>query len=124
MRERPPASVHGPIAWARANLFNSWWSSILTVVLGYLVIHFAIDLIDWAVIHAVWSVPEGANGPDVSACRDAIGTGACWAVIGEKWRFILFGRYPYPQQWRPGIVCCLFIGSTSSRRCGNSGGRA
>ena len=110
MRERPPATVHGPIAWLRANLFRSWWSSILTLVLGYLVVHFAINFIDWAVIHAVWTVPQGASGPDVAPCRDAIGVGACWAVIGEKWRFIFFGRYPYALQWRPGIVCFLFVG--------------
>ena len=60
-------------------------------------------------LHAVWSVPEGATGPDVSACRDARGVGACWAVIGEKYRFILFGRYPYEEQWRPALVIALFI---------------
>ena len=38
------------------------------------------------------------------------GSGACWAMVGEKYRFILFGRYPYDQQWRPAICIALFIG--------------
>jgi general L-amino acid transport system permease protein len=38
-----------------------------------------------------------------------MGVGACWAVVPEKWHFILFGFYPYDQQWRPGICCLLFI---------------
>jgi general L-amino acid transport system permease protein len=59
----------------------------------------------------VWSVPTGANGQaDTSACRAEIGIGACWAVIREKYRFILFGFYPYDQQWRPAICIALFLG--------------
>jgi general L-amino acid transport system permease protein len=27
-------------------------------------------------------------------------TGACWAVIEWRWRIILFGLYPYDEQWR------------------------
>ncbi len=36
--------------------------------------------------------------------------GACWAFIGEKLRFILFGRYPYAEQWRPLFAVAIFIG--------------
>ena len=31
-------------------------------------------------------------------------------MIADKYRFILFGRYPYEQQWRPAICIALFIG--------------
>jgi len=110
-RARPSAVSSGPVAWARANLFSGWLSTAVTLALGYLIIRFAIGFIDWAFIHAVWSVPAGANGqPDPSACRAAKGEGACWAMVGDKWRFILFGRYPYDEQWRPGIVVALFLG--------------
>ncbi|WP_158742204.1 amino acid ABC transporter permease [Acidisphaera sp. L21] len=108
-RARPPATVHGPVAWVKTNLFGSWLSSLATIVFGILLIRWAIGFFDWAILHAVWSVPEGANGPDVSACRDAKGVGACWAVIGEKYRFILFGRFPYDLQWRTALVIVLFI---------------
>jgi general L-amino acid transport system permease protein len=44
--------------------------------------------------------------------------GACWAVIPEKYRFILFGTYPYDQQWRPALAVLVFIALffVSSRR--------
>lgn len=109
---RAPAAIRGrsPVAWARANLFNSWLNTAVTLALLYLVVRWALGLFDWAVLNAVWSVPQTATGPDTSACREARGTGACWAVIGEKYRFILFGRYPYEEHWRPALVVVLFIG--------------
>ena len=111
VRARPTVASTGPVAWARANLFSGWLSTAVTLALGYLIIRFAISFVDWAFIHAVWSVPANANGQlDPSACRDAKGEGACWAMVGDKWRFILFGRYPYDEQWRPGIVIALFLG--------------
>ena len=109
-RARPAAASSGPVAWARANLFSGWVSTAVTLALIYLIARWAISFFDWGILNAVWTVPQGATGPDPSACRDAKGTGACWAVIGEKYRFILFGRYPYEEQWRPAIVVALFIG--------------
>ena len=109
-RARPPAAVHGPYAWVRTNLFGSWLSSLATIVFAVLIVRYGLAFFSWAVLHAVWTVPDGANGPDTSACRAAQGVGACWAVIGDKYRFILFGRYPYLEQWRPAIVILLFVG--------------
>ena len=40
--------------------------------------------------------------PDADACQAARGSGACWGVIAEKWHVIIFGRYPFEGQWRPG----------------------
>jgi general L-amino acid transport system permease protein len=109
-RERPPASVYGPWAWTRQNLFGSWWSTALTLALGYLIVRWAISFVDWAFVNAVWSVPTNAQGtPDSTACQNAKGVGACWAVIADKYRFILFGRYPYEEQWRPTICILLFV---------------
>ena len=48
--------------------------------------------------------------PDTAACQNAKGIGACWAVIADKYRLILFGRYPYDEQWRPALCVVLFIG--------------
>jgi general L-amino acid transport system permease protein len=109
-RERPPADLVGPIAWLRANLFGSWWSSAITLLLIYLIGRAAWGLLDWGVLHAVWSVPQGASGPDTTVCRNAIGTGACWAVIPEKFHFIFFAFYPFDQQWRPMTCIVLFLG--------------
>ncbi len=110
-RDRPPAGVVGPVAWLRANLFNSWWSTAVTLLLGYLIIRWGLSFIAWAVLNATWSVPVNELGqPDATICRTASPAGACWAVLGDKWRFILFGSFPYEQQWRPALCVLLFIG--------------
>jgi len=110
-RRAPMGAGFAPVAWARANLFNSWLSSAVTLLLAYLIVRWAVGFLNWGVLNAVWSVPDTAAGtPDAEACRAAKGTGACWAMIGDKWRFTLFGRYPYDEQWRPGVVVLLFLG--------------
>jgi general L-amino acid transport system permease protein len=109
-RVRPPVAVAGPVAWARKNLFAGWLSTAVTLLLGYLLLRWAFGLFDWGVLNAIWSVPTGADGrPDTAACRAAIGVGACWASVGDKYRFILFGPYPFDQQWRPALVIVLFV---------------
>ena len=106
----PAATRPRLVDWLRANLFNSWWSTAVTLLLGYLVVRWGLQLLSWAVIHAVWTVPQTASGAqNTAACRERIGVGACWAVIGEKYRFILFGRYPYEEQWRPAVAVGLFL---------------
>ncbi len=112
-RAQPALLVAGPIAWARANLFNSVWSSLVTLALAYFLIKYAVSLVDWAFIKSVWTVPtDPATGRlDPTACRQAKADGgACWAVIWDRYRFILFGRYPFDEQWRPAIVIVLFLG--------------
>ena len=108
---RPPTILLGPWQWARANLFNSWLSTAVTLAIGYVLVRGTIGFIDWAIVHAVWTVPVGANGlADATTCHAVKGIGACWAVIADKYRFILFGRYPFDEQWRPAICIALFIG--------------
>jgi general L-amino acid transport system permease protein len=93
------------LRWLRANLFSSISSSIITMLLLLLLIKGVISLMQWGIWDAVWTVP----GSDSSACRAVRGLGACWAVIREKYRFILFGTYPFDQQWRPALAILLFI---------------
>jgi general L-amino acid transport system permease protein len=110
-REQMKIPGIGPVAWARANLFGSWLSTAVTLVLGYLILRAVFAVVEWGVINAIWSVPYGPTGiADTAVCQNAKGVGACWAVIADKYRLILFGRYPYEQQWRPAIVVVLFIG--------------
>jgi general L-amino acid transport system permease protein len=90
----------------RAPFFRDRTNAIVTVVLGACFAHVAIRVLHWAVLNAVWMVPQGA---DSSACRAAAGQRACWAVITERFRFILFGSYPYDEQWRPALTCLLFV---------------
>jgi general L-amino acid transport system permease protein len=98
--ERPPQRTYGVVDWLRANLFGSVFNTILTLIALYFLAVVIPPLVRWAFVDAVWSAPNG------QACR---GAGACWAFIGEKLRFILFGRFPYDQQWRPLGVVVIFV---------------
>ena len=102
------------VRWLRANLFASITSSVITLLVGFVLVRAVIGLVQWGFLNAVWTVP----GSDTSACRAIHGLGACWAVIGEKHRFILFGTYPFDQQWRPALAILMFIALfyLSSRR--------
>jgi general L-amino acid transport system permease protein len=46
---------------------------------------------------------------DAGACHAANHAGACWGVVAEKYRIILFGRYPYEEQWRPLLATALLL---------------
>jgi general L-amino acid transport system permease protein len=98
--QTPPRGSAGLFGWLRANLFGSVFNSGLTL-LAVAVIAVAVPpLVRWAFIDAIWSAPNG------QACH---GGGACWAFIGQKLRFILFGRYPADQDWRPLIAVVIFV---------------
>lgn len=57
-------------------------------------------VVEWAVIRA------SLNAADDRVCQAA--GGACWAFIVDWFRFIIFGRYPYAEQWRPALVLLIF----------------
>ena len=107
----PPGLVStGPVGWARQNLFGSIPSAIVTIVLVVLIFMMASKFVFWGIINAVWYIPDQGNATDTSACRAVQGVGACWAVVTDNYRVMLFGRFPYGDQWRPAIVVALFIG--------------
>ena len=56
--------------------------------------------IDWGVINAVFQ-------PDYEACHAS--DGACWGFVAEKWRMIIFGRFPYEEQWRPAVGTAVIV---------------
>ncbi len=108
---RPTPASLGTVGWLKENLFGSWVSTAVTLALGYVIARATFAFVEWAFIGAVWSVPYSATGiADTAVCQNAKGTGACWAIIADKYRLILFGRYPYAEQWRPAIVVLIFIG--------------
>ncbi len=101
IRRHMPRSPQA-LEWLRANLFSSVPNTLATVLILYLAWKLVPPFIDWAFAQAIWSVT------DPRACRDS--SGACWAFIAEKHRFILFGTYPYDQHWRPALAIALLIG--------------
>ncbi|MFM6991230.1 MAG: amino acid ABC transporter permease, partial [Rhodoferax sp.] len=97
-----PTKTEGPVAWIRQNLFSDIVTGLLTLVVGSVLLFVLPKLLGWAVVHAVWR-------PDYEACR-VDGAGACWGLVAEKYRFILFGRYPFEDQWRPLLATSLMLG--------------
>lgn len=91
--------------WLRRRLFGGPFDILLTLVCAWLLIQTVPGLVDWAFVSAVWS------GDDPAVCRGA--EGACWALIGAKHRFMLFGLYPYEEQWRPLVATVLFVGTVA-----------
>src|SRR6266404_7142465 len=102
------------IGWLRANLFQSIPSTVISLLLIFLLAKACVSLVQWGYWNAIWTVP----GNQTNACRAIRGLGACWAVIPEKYRFILFGTYPFDQQWRSALAILTFIALfvVSSRR--------
>ena len=94
-------------AWLRANLFSSPGNALTTVVVLALIAWLGGRFFSWAVLDAVW----GKVG--VAACNARSGEGACWAVVAEKWRQMLFGIYPQSEQWRPAaavvLMCAMLV---------------
>lgn len=99
---KPPAQ--GALArWLRQNLFSDPLSSLTTVLLLAAAFYWLPGLIEWAVLKAQFRA-------DAAACDALNRAGACWGVVAEKYRFILFGRYPYAEQWRPLLATGLLLG--------------
>ncbi len=100
---RPPPRQHtGLLRWLRLNLFGSVGSTLLTLAVVLVLAWVLPPLWNWAVWYAV-------PGADNEACRAAHGSGACWGVVAEKGRLIVFGRYPFEEQWRPLLACGLLV---------------
>jgi general L-amino acid transport system permease protein len=90
------------LTWLRGNLFNNTLNSAITLLFGALLFYSLSHTWAWAIGHAVWVA-------DVEQCNVARGTGACWGVVAEKYRVIIFGRYPFEEQWRPLIATLLLM---------------
>jgi len=75
-------------------------NSALTLVSVPLVLALAIPFVRWALIDATW---KGTSAD----CR-ARG-GACWAFIGHKLSFIIFGLYPGDERWRAAAATIVLL---------------
>ncbi len=101
--EPPPTEKIGALRWLRRNLFNSPINSALTVIFLALLAYWGVAFFEWGILNAVWYTK------DSNVCREA--TGACWAVIAEKHRPMLFGLYPYDEHWRLVIALVVYLGT-------------
>ena len=86
--EPPPAT---PWEWVRRNLFSSWFNSLLTVVIGPLVLYVGYRLIRWVFVTADWG------------------------VVKANLRLYMTGRFPNEAigwVWASGFVVVLLSGLT------------
>ena len=100
-RPPPPSSV-GAWAWVRRSFFANALNSALTIVVLALLALSVPPLFNWMVLYAVTT-------PDPDLCREIHAYGACWGVVTEKGRLILFGRYPFDEQWRPLVASTALV---------------
>jgi general L-amino acid transport system permease protein len=91
-----------PTAWLRANFFATVPSGLLTLLMLVAAALVLPPLLRWALLESVWITPDPA------VCRAA--AGACWAVVAEKHRVMLFGTYPYAQHWRGLAAMAIILG--------------
>lgn len=97
-----PLKQVGIVAWLRKNLFATPAHAVLTILVVWLLLMTVPALFEWAILNASYTADSA------QACKEK--TGACWAFIVEKHRLILFGIYPYDEQWRPLCASLLLIG--------------
>ncbi|MFN2360218.1 MAG: amino acid ABC transporter permease [Marinobacter sp.] len=95
---KPPKKARAPVKWMRSNLFSSWYNTLLTLVIGYLVVTSIAPLLNWLFLEATFS---GA-GPE-----DCAGQGACWLFINQRLNFFIYGFYPDELQWRVNVMFIL-----------------
>ena len=97
-----PVRTSGLVPWIRTNMFGDLRSSITSLFLLALTIYLMPHLYRWGLGNAVFSA-------DAQACQDARGICACWGVVTEKYRFILLGRFPFEEHWRPVLATSLML---------------
>ena len=105
----PPSIASGPVKWIKDNLFDGVGNSILTV-LAFLAIYFILSRTMPWILNGIW------DAPTLSACREILdgATGACFAVISERWNQLLFGfKYPSELYWRPALAFAMLFAAAA-----------
>ena len=82
----PPPTTIGPIAWLRKNLFSGPVSSLMTVLIGGLLLALAVAVAQWVV------------------------TEARWDVITRNMRLFLIGQFPPDLAWRIWLSLLILSG--------------
>jgi len=107
--QSPPVSEVGVIRWLRENLFSGPLNTALTFA-GVFIVWFMVKEFSPWFRHSVW------NASSVAECRDIVTatfgegeTGACWAIIRDRWNMFMFGFYPRELYWRPTLALGLLL---------------
>ncbi|KMQ74826.1 amino acid ABC transporter permease [Marinobacter subterrani] len=95
---KPPKKLLGPVAWMRMHLFSSWYNTLLTLVVGYLLVTSVGPVLNWLFLEADFKGSEPG---------DCTGAGACWLFINQRLNFFIYGFYPNELQWRVDVMFAL-----------------
>ncbi len=101
----PPEAVGGAVKWLRDNLFSNWFNAALTLASLYAIYWVLAQSLPW-ILNGVW------NAGSLAECREILAgtSGACWAVLTERWNQLLFGfTYPSRLYWRPSLAFLLLL---------------
>ena len=107
--QKAPGSEIGAMRWVRENLFSGPLNTILTLASLYALYLLIATIGPW-LSRSVW------NASTLTECRDIVQaaygegkTGACFAVVHERWLQIIFGFYPRDLYWRPTLTMGLML---------------
>src|SRR5690625_4429824 len=100
-RRQPPEVQRSWYKWVVSNFFQNYQNTIQTLIVLWVLWSIIPRVLQWGIFDAVWFTHD----PDV--CKAA--GGACWSVIPEKYRVMLFGTYPYDQHWRGMLSSFLIV---------------
>ena len=104
-QQPPPGVQSGPVKWMRENLFSSIPNTVLTLLSFYAIYLILAPSLPW-LLNGVW------NANSLAQCREILDgkSGACFAVISERWTQLLFGiAYPSELYWRPTLAFVLLF---------------
>jgi general L-amino acid transport system permease protein len=99
-----PVTSRGFVGWLRHRLFNSWPNVLLTLLSIYLLWLIVPPLVRFLIVDAVW---DGASRDDCLAEKIGRPVGACWPFIAAKFRQLIYGFYPWDEQWRVNLTFVL-----------------
>ncbi|NBB97063.1 MAG: ABC transporter permease subunit [Alphaproteobacteria bacterium] len=102
--QEPPLKERGAMKWLRENLFSGWLNTALTLLSIFVIWFIIIEVGPW-LMNTVW------NAGSLRECREILdGTsGACFAVIKDRWHQLMFGFYPQDMYWRPVLAFVLML---------------
>jgi len=104
----PPATETGIVKWVRANLFSGPFNTILTLLALYFIYKLVVGAFPWFA-NGVW------DAGSIRECRDILiaagkETGACFAVLVDRWDHLMFGfKYPPDAYWRPLVAFLVML---------------
>ncbi len=105
----PPVTETGAIKWSRENLFSGPINTILTILSVMIVAYGVMQIWPWFA-RSVWVAESLTECRQIIQARHGEGaTGACWAMLRERWHQYLFGFYPSNLYWRPILAFALLI---------------